>query len=337
MATTIVLVMVLLAIAAVVLGSTVGVPGAIKEPPQPKLKPAMATAGVDVGMLLPGQIQQEAFFREQQRAASLHLQMPSVEPDDSPGMQMKVLSGIVASFLIILALGAYVLWEPTREAEAAQIQLHQNVLRGATLFTTYCARCHGPTGTGLIGPNLHMQEFAGRYKFNTSDPSDMAKMRTLVIQTITNGRPPTPMPAWGVDNGGPFNETQITNLADLIMTNGWQYVVPGPGAAAAAAPAAAPNAPPGQALMQKYGCGGCHTITSVSGMTGTVGPNLTHVGSVPKIPQSTGNLVNNQADLAKWIFDAPAVKPGIIMPNFSQQGMTQADADQIAQYLETLK
>ncbi|HLH75138.1 MAG TPA: c-type cytochrome [Chloroflexota bacterium] len=337
MATLIVLVMVLLAIAAMALGATVGVPGAIKEPPRPKPKPALATAGVGVGVLLPEQMQQEAFFREQQRAAALRLQMPSVEPDDSPGMQMKVMTGILVSGLIILALGAYALWEPTREADAAQIQLHENVLRGAALFTTYCARCHGPTGTGLIGPNLHLQEFAARYKWNTSDPSDMAKMRTLVIQTITNGRPPTPMPAWGQENGGPFNETQISNLADLIMTNGWQYVVPAPGAATAAAPTPAPNAPPGQALMQKYGCGGCHTIDGVAGMTGTVGPNLTHVGSVPKIPESTGNLTNTPDNLAKWIFDAPAVKPGVIMPNFSQQGMSQDDAKQIAQYLETLK
>jgi len=35
--------------------------------------------------------------------------------------------------------------------------------------------------------------------------------------------------------------------------------------------------------------------------------------------------------------NAPGVKPGIAMPNFSAAGMTDADAQAIADYLETLK
>ena len=105
--------------------------------------------------------------------------------------------------------------------------------------------------------------------------------------------------------------------------------------AAAATPA--PGADPAVALITKYGCGGCHTISAIPGAVGTVGPNLSKEGANPKVPMSTGALDNNPANLAKWIFNAPAIKPGISMPNFSSLSMTQDEADKIAAYLETLK
>ncbi len=339
--------MVVLFIGSFVAGGMIGVPGVTKEPPSPKVAPSLASGG----FARPGQVQQEAFARESERAVASRGLTPPSNPDDSPGMQIKVMFGILTSAIIVLAMGAYVVWEPTREAEAADRQLQQNVGRGATLFTANCARCHGPNGQGLIGPNLHLAEFATRYKWNPNDPADQAKMRTLVETTITRGRTGTVMPAWGRDDGGPLNETQISNLADLIMTNGWAAVVPAaagaapaagttPGAApAAGTPAAAPagGADPAVALMTKYGCGGCHTISSIPGAAGTIGPNLSKEGSNPKIPSSTGQLDNNPANLAKWIFNAPAVKPGITMPNFSSLNMTQEEANTIAAYLETLK
>jgi cytochrome c1 len=329
-ATLIVLVLLVLGIGAILLGSTIGVPGAIREPPQPKRKPALAVAEA----VRSGQVQQDAFARKAARADSARGLTPAAGPDDSVGMQLKVMAGVVTAALIILAVGAYVILEPTRETFAADRQLNQNVRSGATLFTANCARCHGPTGTGHIGPNLHLNEFAARYKWNPNDPADMARMRALVVNTITRGRPGTLMPTWSQDDGGPLNETQISNLADLIMTNGWQYVVPAP-AAAGAAPTGAETA--GQAAMTKYGCGACHTIQGVPNATGTVGPNLNLVATVPKIPESTGNLENTPANLQKWILNAPQVKPDVVMPDFQGQGMSEAEAQAIVEYLEALK
>jgi mono/diheme cytochrome c family protein len=331
----IVAVMVLLFIGAFVVGSTVGVPGAIKEPLSPKVAPAAT------GQTRPGQIQQEAFAQENAQAAASRRRTRAADPDDSSGMRMKVMLGVLAAALAVIALGAIVIWEPAREAEAAERQLTDNVNRGARLFTTNCAKCHGPTGQGLVGPNLHLAEFAARYKWNTSDPADLQKLRDLATKTITHGRPGTVMPAWGRDDGGPLNETQISNLVDLIATDDWAAVAAAPAVAvpaAAATPApAASGGDPAVALMTKYGCGGCHTISTIPGAVGTVGPNLSKEGANPKVPMSTGALDNNPANLAKWIFNAPAIKPGISMPNFSSLSMTQDEADKIAAYLETLK
>ena len=347
-ATVIVLVMVLLGIGTAWLGSAVGVPGAIKEPPKPKPKPEPVPALVGAGHL--GQISQEAFFREAERAIAARSTLPVVEPDDSPGMQMKVLAGIVVSALVIVVMGWYVIYEPSSEAQASQIQLAQKEERGGKLFTTYCATCHGPTGTGDVGPNLHLEVLAtspitkglAGTTFNTKDPSDLSKLHDFLTKTISTGVPGTAMPTWGDQYGGALNETQIDDIATMIINDGWaDYVHPTAAQVAAAkATPAAPQSPEAAAalpLMQKYGCGGCHTISGVAGFTDTVGPELTHVASKPKIPESTGNLVNNPANLAKWIYDAPAVKPGIVMPNFSGQGMTQDEAQKIAAYLETLK
>jgi mono/diheme cytochrome c family protein len=345
----IVALMVVLFFGALVAGSAFGVPGVVKEPPAPKVAPALAAAG----SARPGQLQQEAFAREAARAVATRGLTPPSDPDDSPGMQIKVMAGVFAAALTVLALGAYVFWEPYREAYAADRQLTENVNRGAILFTANCAKCHGPTGAGLIGPSLHLADFTARHQLNPNDPADLQKLRDLATTTITHGRFGTVMPIWGLDDGGPLNETQISNLVDLIATNGWAVVVSVPGAAAAAPPAgttpgatpapgaapapAAGGADPALALIAKYGCAACHTIASVPGAVGTIGPDLSKQGSKPKVPTSTGALDNNAANLGKWIFNAPSIKPGIAMPNFSGAGMTQDEANTIAAYLETLK
>jgi cytochrome c1 len=107
--------------------------------------------------------------------------------------------------------------------------------------------------------------------------------------------------------------------------------------AAGAAPATSGGADPAVALISKYGCGGCHTISTIPGAVGAVGPNLSKEGANPKVPMSTGNLDNNPANLAKWIHNAPSIKPGISMPNFASLNMTDDEAATIAAYLETLK
>lgn len=347
--TLILLVLVLLGIVVAWVGSVVGVPGAIKEPPAPKPAPEPHAIPVGAGAGRLGQMSQEAFAREAERAIAVRSILPMVEPDDSPGMQLKVLAGIGVAALVILVLGAYTIWEPSRETRSADFQLQQSEERGGKLFTTYCSTCHGPTGTGQIGPNLHLKELVANpitkglsgTTFSTTDPSDMTKLHDFLVKTISTGVPGTPMPSWGNQYGGALNESQIDDLATLIVNDGWAtYVHPTQQQLAASkTPAAAPsgNQPPGQALMVKFGCGGCHTISGAQGFSGTVGPNLSHVASVPKIPESTGNLVNNPDNLQKWIFDAQAVKPGTVMPNFSAQGMTQDDAKTIVSYLETLK
>ncbi len=92
----------------------------------------------------------------------------------------------------------------------------------------------------------------------------------------------------------------------------------------------------GQQVFFTAGCIGCHTIdgAEVNGVKalGTVGPNLTHVGSRGII--AGGVLTQTEANIAKWVRNPDAVKPGTLMPNL---GLTQDQANAVAHYLETLK
>ena len=79
-----------------------------------------------------------------------------------------------------------------------------------------------------------------------------------------------------------------------------------------------------------HACFGCHTIAGVS--KGTIGPDLTHIGSRTTI--AAGLLPNTPESLRRWIENAPAVKPGALMPPQNAPGI---DLDAIVAYLQSLK
>jgi cytochrome c oxidase subunit 2 len=72
------------------------------------------------------------------------------------------------------------------------------------------------------------------------------------------------------------------------------------------------NAANGEKLVSTGMCIACHTIRGVPGMVAIVGPNLTHVGSRTTI--GAGLYPNDPRHLARWVKNAPAMKPGIAMP-----------------------
>ena len=85
-------------------------------------------------------------------------------------------------------------------------------------------------------------------------------------------------------------------------------------------------------LFESKACSQCHTIHGLSQASGTVGPDLTHIGSRSTI--GAGRLTNTQANLTAWIRDAQALKPGSYMPNLH---LDEQQASALAAWLETLK
>jgi cytochrome c oxidase subunit 2 len=88
----------------------------------------------------------------------------------------------------------------------------------------------------------------------------------------------------------------------------------------------------GAVVFQREACAGCHTISGTSA-NGKVGPDLSDFGSRPTI--GAGVLTNTTDNLERWIYDAPAVKPGVVMPLF--HSLPARDISALAAYLETLK
>src|SRR3954467_13053717 len=76
------------------------------------------------------------------------------------------------------------------------------------------------------------------------------------------------------------------------------------------APAADPVAAPAQRGAQPFqsnACVACHTIKGTNAR-GTIGPDLTHVGSRKTI--AAGVLDNTAENMAAWIKDTQKFKPG---------------------------
>jgi mono/diheme cytochrome c family protein len=136
------------------------------------------------------------------------------------------IAGVALTVFLAVLLPFLYLREPTRMKAAAAKEQSESVRLGRATFEEFCARCHGPEAEGGVvkryvtpgvknakpadvqAPNLH--EIASRHP-----DEDVA---TVAWTTIQKGRPPTPMPTWGVRYGGPMNDQQITDLVNYLLS-----------------------------------------------------------------------------------------------------------------------
>ncbi|MGH7699749.1 MAG: cytochrome c oxidase subunit II, partial [Gemmatimonadales bacterium] len=86
----------------------------------------------------------------------------------------------------------------------------------------------------------------------------------------------------------------------------------------------------GRQAFSRSACIACHTVRGVS--AGVLGPDLTHVASRTTI--ASGVFDNTPENLAKWIEDAPSLKPGALMPPMV---LAREDRDAIVAYLRSLR
>jgi mono/diheme cytochrome c family protein len=137
--------------------------------------------------------------------------------------------GVLLLAITVVALPVYWVLEPTRLAGAREAQDDLFVEWGATLFAPTaqggfnCAGCHGADGSG------------GSAQFNLTDPATgetrqvnwtAPALNTIfyrydedeVRYILVYGRPFSPMPAWGVDGGGPMNDQQIDTLLAYLKS-----------------------------------------------------------------------------------------------------------------------
>jgi cytochrome c oxidase subunit 2 len=94
-------------------------------------------------------------------------------------------------------------------------------------------------------------------------------------------------------------------------------------------------------------CLGCHTIRGNPSMIGTIGPNLTHIGTRTSI--AGGTYPNDRRHLERWIKNARVMKPGVLMPTIglnqfdpvlnttTKEGLTDQQIADIVAYLQALK
>jgi cytochrome c1 len=87
----------------------------------------------------------------------------------------------------------------------------------------------------------------------------------------------------------------------------------------------------GHALIEAYGCGGCHTIPGIHNANGLVGPPLMYFSRRTMI---AGELPNTSENLARWIEHPRSVEPKTAMPEL---GLNDDQAEDMVAYLYTLR
>jgi mono/diheme cytochrome c family protein len=171
---------------------------------------------------------------------------------EGPKLERVLFVSLISLVLIVLALVAYFLWEPFREADANAGFNDRSVARGATLFANnqsphydstkslLCANCHGVDAGGgtanfviksevaTCDPNAKVtDEYAAAHpeclpkQVAWQAPNlTFAALRyssAQLTQIITYGRPGTPMPAWGVASGrGALDDQSIQDLVHYL-------------------------------------------------------------------------------------------------------------------------
>lgn len=88
----------------------------------------------------------------------------------------------------------------------------------------------------------------------------------------------------------------------------------------------------GQSLFLAAGCAACHTIRGTEA-DGTIGPDLTHLGSRRSVGRVT--LALDSGNLQRFIHDGQSIKPGNRMPEF--RVFTDEESTALARYLVGLR
>lgn len=98
----------------------------------------------------------------------------------------------------------------------------------------------------------------------------------------------------------------------------------------AARPQRTPEEEAGYQVFMSSQCASCHTIAGTPAQ-GTIGPNLTHLAS--RVGLAGEEIPNNPRELAAWIRNPQAIKPGARMPDL---GLSSTEVSELVAYLDSL-
>jgi mono/diheme cytochrome c family protein len=233
---------------------------------------------------------------------------PYLDDEALEGPRLERFLGWGLILIIVASVGPLVYWlnEPGREAGAVEEFDRTAVERGRILFLPSdapehglhfgCAGCHGGMQAQGGTANYTLNDYLGRTrKVAWAAPrldTVMKRFSAKEVQTILiYGRANTPMPAWGVQGGGPMNAQQITDLVAYIKS----IQVSDKAArqfsndlAASEAKASGLSADNGATLFRAF-CARCHTKGWSYGEPdvmggGAFGPNLTNGTALRQFP-----------------------------------------------------
>jgi len=163
-------------------------------------------------------------------------ELPRDDEFEGPRLEKVQALGVAFLAITVIALPAYWLLEPGRQAGASRGADDVSVARGQLRYEESCASCHGADlGGGVANPPPivdvpdpeggepfkvkvnwrvpSLDDIFTRFDTEITGPSESTEVR----QIITFGRAPV-MPAWGEEAGGNFTGQQVQELVDFLWS-----------------------------------------------------------------------------------------------------------------------
>ncbi len=235
-------------------------------------------------------------------------------------MQQKILIGLALTLIIVIFIPIYWATEPGRQEAARERQQAEAAERGAELYTSSCAVCHGSEGEGKIGPALQGSPLG----------------QDALEKIIARGIPGTAMVAWSEEDNGPLKGHQIEDLVTFIRN--WDSALVTATEGETEADTFTPQPPPlpitttptepGKAIFEQK-CQSCHSI----GGGRIVGPDLKGIterrerGWLIRFIVSPDELIAQGDPIAKQLVE----EYGIPMPNM---GLSEPEGEEVLAYIE---
>ena len=160
---------------------------------------------------------------------------PYLDDEELEGKHLErvLLWGVLSLMVIGVGLPLYWITEPNRQSGAidyfderlaGKTYHHGQPVGGGALFAATaeggfnCAGCHGgESGIGGEAPYTLTDPETGKlrqvqWKAPALDSLTLRMTDEQIRDVLVYGRPFSPMPAWGLEGGGPMNDQQINNL-----------------------------------------------------------------------------------------------------------------------------
>ncbi len=193
----------------------------------------------------------------------------SDEELETVGLERVMAWGFALLLFMALFLPVYWLLEPNRINEKRELFYEQDVARGRLEFAQACATCHGSDAGGGFAPHPDpnvkapwpvpaLNNIVARYQ----DNPNILDIEEFITETVKQGRPGTPMPAWSAFYAGSMTDQQIESIVDYILSIQTGEVPP-PQAFVGAS---------GQQIFEAN-CARCHGQAAEGGLA----PELVHV------------------------------------------------------------
>ena len=163
-----------------------------------------------------------------QRLGDIPLSMRPYHSDEeleTTGMERAMAWGVALAVFASLFLPLYWLIEPGRINQRVDEFYEQDVAAGRALFAEACASCHGANLEGGSAPHPNQEisaawpapaldNIVARY----ADSEIVDDVAEFIMMTLENGRPGTPMPVFGVGEGGQYSDQQLQAILAYILS-----------------------------------------------------------------------------------------------------------------------